>query len=78
MNGKAAFPQSAIGDQGMTLRDYFATRAMQAYLVNNDTGAGYETTAKRAYRQADAMLKERELWENQINEPLTPDRFNTQ
>ena len=42
---------------GMTLRDYFAAKAMQGILY-----AGLEPveTAKHAYTMADAMLKARE------------------
>jgi len=49
-----------------TLRDEFAGLAMQAYLMDaailqeSDTSAHWlEKTAKTAYQQADAMLKER-------------------
>jgi hypothetical protein len=56
---------------GMTLRDYFAARAMQAILpqyedvFNDDTQAEGEPSfpellAKDAYIMADAMLKARE------------------
>lgn len=44
---------------GMTLRDYFAAKAMQSWL----TGVGSpieEMCAAFAYRMADAMLKARE------------------
>src|SRR6266404_2316561 len=40
--------------QGMTLRDYFAAKAMQTMCRNGDD---YDVTAECAYRQADAMLK---------------------
>ena len=47
--------------EGMTLRDYFAAKAMQAELMG---GVLYEhdfgITAKRAYTMADAMLRARE------------------
>ena len=44
---------------GMTLRDYFAAKAMQAWLVGvNEPGGG--RCADFAYRMADAMLKARE------------------
>jgi hypothetical protein len=59
---------------GMTLRDYFANSAMQAYLNNFDLYKGvakayncnsdksiYNAIAKEAYQIADAMLKQREL-----------------
>jgi len=42
--------------QGMTLRDYFAAKAMQALLPTNYIDAN----AVLAYRVADAMLKARE------------------
>lgn len=45
----------------LTLRDYFAAKAMQTYMMsevwNPDT---YKVGARSAYRVADAMLKERE------------------
>lgn len=46
---------------GMTLRDYFAVKAMQS-LIAGDANALYdpEVIAKRAYAMAYAMLKERE------------------
>lgn len=43
---------------GMTLRDYFAAKAMQVMLA--DEAAPEESIAKWAYRQADAMLAARE------------------
>lgn len=48
------------GNEGMTLRDYFAAKAMQAFC-----GAEYNSKldcahwAKHAYMMADAMLAER-------------------
>jgi hypothetical protein len=44
--------------QGMTLRDYFAAKAMQAFLL--DKRASMQNGAMDAYKMADAMLKERE------------------
>lgn len=46
---------------GMTLRDYFAAKAMHAYLMWPDAH-DWEVRdhAKSAYAMADAMLKERE------------------
>ena len=44
---------------GMTLRDYFAAKAMQA-MVSLGSEGDPEWTAKDAYRMADAMLKTRE------------------
>lgn len=58
-----AFPNPHLTDQlGMTLRDYFAARAMQAFL--SDPGwrqdMDFEDTAHAAYLMADAMMKARE------------------
>lgn len=50
-----------VVQEGMTLRDYFAARAMQA-VATNPTGAEsftFDERAKWAYQQADAMLKAR-------------------
>ncbi len=45
----------------MTLRDYFAAKAMQGMIANGQTlDADPEEYAKWAYAQADAMLVERE------------------
>lgn len=63
MNNPPAFPQYIISnngayvDGGMTLRDYFAAKAMQA-LIDND-GLFSEIPAQ-AYALADAMLAARE------------------
>lgn len=46
---------------GMTLRDYFAAKAMQAYLPTAvDKGILENDIADCAYEYADAMLKARE------------------
>ena len=52
-------------DAGMTLRDYFAAKAMQGMLAANGDSNGYleyeeETVAANSYKLADAMLKARE------------------
>ena len=44
---------------GMTLRDYFAAKAMQG-LLSSDVNAPLETFAKQSYKVADAMMKARE------------------
>jgi hypothetical protein len=46
---------------GMTLRDYFAAKAMQAFCTGCNDVEGYSDTglAIMAYQMADAMLKER-------------------
>ena len=41
---------------GMTLRDYFAAKALPEFITDNAT---YEQMAEWAYNTADAMLKER-------------------
>lgn len=61
----SAFPHSQISaleqekearyDFGMTLRDYFAAKAMQALLPDSD----FVFVANEAYEMADAMLAER-------------------
>lgn len=63
--GGPAFPAPAgvqhITEQGMTLRDYFAAKAMQALIYRPESE--YWTTeeiAIDAYSYADEMLKERE------------------
>ncbi len=46
---------------GMTLRDYFAAKAMQGMLAENGGGAfTNDDVAEWAYHLADAMLKARE------------------
>ena len=44
---------------GMTLRDYFAAKAMQAWVSRGDD-SGENGIAKWAYEMADAMLKARD------------------
>ena len=64
MNNPPAFPHSFVAHpteetfvaKGMTLRDYFAAKAMQALVEKSY----FDTTARLAYEIADAMLKARE------------------
>lgn len=74
-NGGSAFP-STEPDQagsihlqhlGMTLRDYFAAKALQGWLASyprdmkaEQAEAGAHIVAALAYRMADAMLKARQ------------------
>lgn len=73
-HGGPAFPAPDLGEQdfsqrgaysGMTLRDYFAAKAMAAHISRHPVDVGGtdypfdETMAEWAYRQADAMLKAR-------------------
>jgi len=46
---------------GMTLRDYFAAKAMQAIITLPEKPfVSFEEIARKAYEQADAMLSARE------------------
>lgn len=63
MKNEYAFPSSYLDSnltKGMTLRDYFAAKAMHAIRIEEGATADYEFVAQRAYGIADAMLKERE------------------
>ena len=54
---------------GMTLRDYFAAKALQSFLaIPGASSCTEESIARAAYQQADAMLEERNK-ENLRNEP---------
>jgi hypothetical protein len=44
---------------GMTLRDYFAAKAMHGIISDPDTQMSYQEIAIRAYQYADAMLEMR-------------------
>ena len=57
--GGPEFPTNE-GDtyDGMTLRDYFAAKAMQAELTNYG-GANWERVANSAYEVADAIMEVR-------------------
>jgi len=48
--------------QGMTLRDYFAAKAMTGLIsnFNGDVSDNYEIISIASYKMADAMLKHRE------------------
>jgi hypothetical protein len=72
-NGGPAFPIKGplmnIDFHGLTMRDYFAAKAMQVILqdqyrdgiyVGDADNESEETCATSAYIMADAMLKERE------------------
>ena len=56
--GGPAFPSPYDDDEGMTLRDYFAAKAMQGLLASTTISNGM-VIAKDAYLLADAMLKAR-------------------
>lgn len=71
--GGPAFPYTEAngansGDVGMTLRDYFAARAMEAFIERAPTGTYFGSSyphvnnsySVAAFAMADAMLKARE------------------
>jgi hypothetical protein len=62
MNNPPAFPDG-LGKKGMTLRDYFAAKAMQD-AISGCAARGevimYSELAGLSYEVADAMLKARE------------------
>lgn len=65
-NGGPAFPLQSIGPEfapgyaGMSLRDYFAAKAMQGLMASPECPESMEAAAKWSYNLADAMLKARE------------------
>lgn len=57
-----AFPKGQSDyseNRGMTLRDYFAAKAMQGVLSSPTDPASFEAVGVFAYKVADAMLAER-------------------
>lgn len=73
-NGGAAFPREdyqcngangSLGQEGMSLRDYFAAKAISNmpppddYCGDEETKKSYRKWANKAYRMADAMIKAR-------------------
>lgn len=60
-NDTASSEYDSLDQEGMSLRDYFAAKAMQAICTHNDTWgiAHDEDIADRAYLIADAMLEAR-------------------
>ncbi len=60
-NGDSAFPAATSLQSGMSLRDYFAAKALQGILAQPAArySPTYETASEFAYQHADAMLKQR-------------------
>ena len=59
---QSAFPISGSQyrhTEGMTLRDYFAAKAMHGIISDPDTQMSYQEIAIRAYEYADAMMNVR-------------------
>ncbi|HDR2317094.1 TPA: hypothetical protein QCH60_002897 [Enterobacter asburiae] len=66
-DGGYAFPMEATDatacrdcNQGMTLRDYFAAKAMQGIISSECNYGAFSDLASDAYSIADAMLRARE------------------
>lgn len=60
--GGPAFPvmDMEVTKEGMTLRDYFAAKAMQSMCLTVKREQDVEIIPEAAYKMADAMLKARE------------------
>lgn len=60
-DGGPAFPVAYGGGriEGMTLRDYFAAKALAGMLADSEVMATREDFAERSYALADAMILER-------------------
>ncbi len=61
--GGPAFPNTdrhGNVEEGQTLRDYFAAKAMQGRLADHTVNMSHVERAEDAYKMADAMLAERE------------------
>jgi hypothetical protein len=66
--GGPAFPYEYFDEQlrqkrvmtGMTLRDYFAAKAMEADMIAGVHQNDFAWSAARSYKMADAMLEARE------------------
>jgi hypothetical protein len=60
--GGPAFPVNGYSPDfnGMTLRDYFAAKALQGLLANPDTAGDLREFSRWAYTYADQMLRARE------------------
>ena len=54
-------PQFNDEHNGMSLRDYFASKAMQAILTGQWNITNPDEVMKKSYEYADAMIKGREL-----------------
>ena len=64
MNNEQAFPNPHRTDiSGMTLRDYFAAKALQNFrdqIGSQSDQEWFEKVAQGAYRMADAMMEARD------------------
>ena len=58
--GSNGLPAPALQENGMTLRDYFAAKAMQGLIVDPErVDQSREECARLSYAMADALLKAR-------------------
>lgn len=70
-DGGPAFPSTRkvgsveLTDGGMTLRDYFAAKAMEGLLSSPTDPSSAKAAAEWSYEMADAMLAAREQSEQQ-------------
>lgn len=62
MNGDTEWEPESMALGGVTVRDYFAAKAMQAMLTHEVNGdwPEHKNVAKHAYDMADEMLRARE------------------
>jgi hypothetical protein len=60
MSDIPAFPYTEHCREGMTLRDYFAAKALQGMMTDPNLDMGCNTVATLSYKMADAMMKARE------------------
>lgn len=58
-NYAAIQPLAEGYSEGMTLRDWFAGKAMQSLMLTAKTSQDVDLLSKGAYQMANAMLKER-------------------
>ena len=54
-------PKTGSMSHGMSLRDYFAAKALQGMIAEPSLKATPEEFAQKAYQLAEAMLKARDL-----------------
>jgi hypothetical protein len=67
-NYEQAFPSDSFQDRGMTLRDFFAAKAMAAMLSIEQVHFDNTETqiATWAYQQADAMMEVRQQKKDEV------------
>lgn len=62
-NGGNAFPAGLLRTGGVSLRDYFAARALQGFAADSNSHDLFDSVdkmAQSAYAAADAMLRQRQ------------------